>query len=102
MTVESPEELSAQAELKRKAKIRRQEITDRQRAYAHVFNSENEFVKIVMRDLENFCRADRTCFHPDPRMHAAAEGRREVYLRIQDHKTLTIDEFIAKNRGEKV
>jgi len=43
----------------------------------------------VMIDLAKFCRANETCFHPDARLHAVAEGRREVWLRIQQHMNLT-------------
>jgi len=47
----------------------------------------------VMQDLKVFCRADKSCFHPDSRIHAVAEGRREVYLRIQQHLTLAPEEL---------
>lgn len=43
----------------------------------------------VLKDLSKFCRADRTTFDADPRKHAALEGRREVWLRIQQHLNLT-------------
>lgn len=50
-------------------------------------------------DLADFCRASETCFHEDPRVHAAMEGRREVWLRIQDHIHLTHDQLIALRYG---
>ena len=68
----------------------------RQQAYQRVFNPENLFLKDVMADLARFCRATDSCFHLDPRAHAALEGRREVYLRIQDHLKLNPDEMLAK------
>lgn len=37
----------------------------------------------VLADLAVFCRATESCYHDDPRKHAVAEGRREVWLRIQ-------------------
>lgn len=43
----------------------------------------------VLRDLAKFCRANESAFDPDPRIHAALEGRREVWLRIQAHLNLT-------------
>lgn len=43
----------------------------------------------VMIDLARFCRANETCFSPDARIHAVAEGRREVWLRIQQHLNLS-------------
>lgn len=63
----------------------------RSRAYRLTFrdakNSE------VLKDLARFCRADKTCFHADPRLHALAEGRREVWLRIVNHLNLEPDEL---------
>lgn len=43
----------------------------------------------VLKDLARFCRAAETEFHPDPRVHAVLSGRREVFLRIIKHTTLT-------------
>ncbi len=53
-------------------------------------------VEIVLRDLAKFCRANKTCFDPDPRKHAMLEGRREVWLRILEHLKLTPDEYWDK------
>lgn len=47
----------------------------------------------VMEDLAKFCRAHESTFHPDPRVHAALEGRREVWLRIQAHMNLSDDQL---------
>lgn len=46
----------------------------------------------VLIDLASFCRANETCFHPDQRLHAVAEGRREVWLRHQKFLKLTAEE----------
>ena len=43
----------------------------------------------VLADLARFCRANESTFHPDPRVHAVLEGRREVWLRIQKYLRLT-------------
>jgi hypothetical protein len=43
----------------------------------------------VLADLAKFCRANESTFHPDPRIHAVLEGRREVWLRIQKYMRLT-------------
>jgi hypothetical protein len=51
------------------------------RAYRLCFGSAAG--QAVLADLAPFCRAADTCFHQDPRIHAALEGRREVWLRIQ-------------------
>lgn len=34
-----------------------------------------------------------TTFHPDPRMAALLEGRREVWLRIQNHLKMSQDDL---------
>jgi hypothetical protein len=53
----------------------------------------------VLKDLARFCRANESCYHPDPRTHALLEGRREVWLRIQQHKGLTGEELMALYRA---
>lgn len=55
----------------------------------------------VLIDLARFCRADDTCFHEDPRLHAVLEGRREVWLRIQKHLNLTTDQLYAVYAGQQ-
>lgn len=49
----------------------------------------------VMEDLRGFCRAERSCWDADPRVHAVLEGRREVWLRIQQHIQLTPEELLS-------
>lgn len=63
----------------------------RKDAYTAIFASPSG--KVIAEDLRQFCRADASCFHADPRMHAVLEGRREVWLRIQQHTNLSIDEL---------
>lgn len=53
----------------------------------------------VLVDLAEFCRANESCFHQDPRVHAALEGRREVWLRIQEHVHLTPAQLMALRQG---
>ena len=53
----------------------------------------------ALLDLAEFCRANESCFHEDPRMHAALEGRREVWLRIQEHLHLTPAQLMALRQG---
>lgn len=53
----------------------------------------------VLKDLARFCRAHESTFHVDPRAHALAEGRREVWLRIQNHLQLTPDELWELQSG---
>lgn len=74
--------------MRRKAPI---DLKSRQTAYRLAFGSPAG--QEVMRDLAKFCRANETCFHPDPRVHAVAEGRREVWLRITNHFHLPLDQL---------
>lgn len=69
------------------------DFKERQTAYKLVFSSPAG--QMVLRDLMGFCRAGESTFHPDPRTHALLEGRREVFLRIQDHVELTTDQAVA-------
>jgi hypothetical protein len=68
-------------------------IKQRKTAYQLAFTSPagNE----VLMDLVRFCRANRSCFDGDPRIHAVLEGRREVFLRIQEHLHLTPEQLQA-------
>lgn len=59
--------------------------------YRQVFRTPNG--ERVLADLAKFCRANRTTMHPDSRAHALAEGRREVWLHIQQQLQLTEDEL---------
>ena len=55
----------------------------------------------MLRDLSIFCRATESTYHDDARKHAMAEGRREVWLRINEHLNLTEDQlFVLYNREE--
>lgn len=65
-------------------------------AYARLFEGgpTADDLDTVDADLRRFCRVDETTFHPDPRVHAMLEGRREVYLHMQQYATMTTDEII--------
>ena len=69
----------------------RQFLARRRTAYIKTFL--NPFGEEVLLDLAKFCRAHETTFHVDPRVHAVAEGRREVWLRIAKHLQLTDDQL---------
>lgn len=69
-------------------------LRKRKFAYQLVFDKEKPEVQAVLADLARFCRADRTAFHADPRVHAALEGRREVWLRITQHLNLSSEELL--------
>lgn len=63
----------------------------RQRAYQLTFG--NPMGEQVLRDLAKFCRAHEPTFHPDPRVAAQLDGRREVWLRIQAHLNLSSEDL---------
>jgi hypothetical protein len=58
-------------------------LARRRTAYVKAFSG--PFGQEVLQDLAKFCRAHESTFHADARAHAVAEGRREVWLRIQKH-----------------
>lgn len=76
----------------------RQLIGARQYNYQKTFRSPTG--EVVLRDLARFCRANVSTFHEDARLHAVAEGRREVWLRLQSHLQLTPDELWRLTSGE--
>lgn len=63
----------------------------RQSAYQTTFAG--PIGEVVLSDLAKFCRAHSTTFHPDPRIAAQLDGRREVFLRIQQHLQLTDEQL---------
>lgn len=65
----------------------RQFLGDRQYAYKQTFKGPH--ADTVLEDLASFCRANESTFHEDARLHAVAEGRREVWLRLQNHLRLS-------------
>lgn len=77
------------AELQRRASATFEFLRFRKRDYQNTFATPAGARVLV--DLAKFCRADDSCFHEDPRLHAVLEGRREVWLRIQKHLNLTPD-----------
>jgi len=58
-------------------------IFNRQRHYRLTFD--NASGREVLLDLARFCRAHESTFNPDARVAAQLDGRREVWLRIQQH-----------------
>jgi len=65
----------------------RRALGERRFAYQQTFNG--PLARTVLEDLARFCRAHESTFHVDPRAHAMAEGRREVWLRIAQHLNLS-------------
>lgn len=54
----------------------------------------------VLADLGRFCRADEPCWSEDQRHHARLEGRREVWLRIQNELKLPVEELLQRRVGD--
>lgn len=54
----------------------------------------------TLQDLAKFCRANESTFHPDARISGQLDGRREVWLRIQDHLTLSPEQLYKKYGGQ--
>lgn len=75
----------------------RQYLARRRTAYVKTF--QGPFGEEVLADLAKFCRANQSTFHSDPRVHAVAEGRREVWLRVSQHLNLT-DEQLWRLYGQ--
>ncbi len=65
----------------------------RRRKYSYVDTFTTPHGEIVLGDLARFCKAQETCFHIDARAHAVAEGRREVWLRIQTQLNLSEEQI---------
>lgn len=64
-------------------------LRTRKRAYCMAFKTQAG--SDVLRDLIVFCRANQSTYHPDPRKAAMLDGRREVFLRIQQHLNLSTE-----------
>jgi hypothetical protein len=63
----------------------------RQAAYQTTFAGPGG--EVVLADIFKFCRMYKSTFHPDPRVAANLDGRREVALRIQQHLKLTDEQL---------
>lgn len=64
----------------------------RRSAYLQTFGGEGAS-RTVLKDLARFCRANDTTFRPNDREHVLLEGRREVWLRIQRHLNMSVEEI---------
>jgi hypothetical protein len=67
----------------------------RQLAYLRALDPKTESGRLVLEDLAKFCRANSTTFLEDPRLSDVLVGRREVWLRIQEHLRLSEDQLWA-------
>jgi hypothetical protein len=65
-------------------------LNRRRMAYISAFT--NPVGEEVLADLAKFCRATETTHDKDALVAAHLDGRREVWLRIQQHLNLTEDQ----------
>lgn len=76
-------------------------ISNRHAVYSAVFRPGGKMTPAaahVLDDLAAFCGADASTYHDDPRRHAKMEGRREVYLHIQQSLKLDGEKLAALRR----
>lgn len=68
-------------------------VCSRAQCYKTTFDvKHNQADRETLADLAEFCRANKSTFDPDPRVHAVLEGRREVWLRIMANLNLSDEE----------
>lgn len=71
----------------------------RKQAYMQTFQTNQPANVLVLADLQRFCRANETTFNPDARIAANLDGRREVWLRIQNHLNLNEEQLAELYAG---
>lgn len=78
------------ADIQREAVGKAQEfVTQRKAAYHRTFYGTGVDGQAVLADLANFCRAHASTFDGNPSIANRLDGRREVWLRIQQHLQLS-------------
>ena len=68
-------------------------LKQRQLAYQRLFLGHGLATDKVLDDLAKFCRAHESTFHANHSVSGRLDGRREVWLRIQQHLRLTDDQL---------
>jgi hypothetical protein len=71
----------------------------KKRHYQVTFNKQQPSDMIVLSDLAKFCRAGESTFHPDPRIAANLDGRREVFLHITRYLNLSVEQIVQLHAG---
>ena len=74
-------------------------IRRRKQVYHEFFESPGG--QVLLEDLMRFCRAHESTFHPNERISANMDGRREVWLRIQQHLQLDVSTLLTLYTGVK-
>jgi len=87
---EVKEELTRAEKVKQRAK---DHLNARQQNYITTFPKESPTAMAVLENLADFCRANETTYSVDARDHAILEGRRQVWLHINEHLNLTTQEL---------
>jgi len=78
-------------------------VHDRKKAYQLTFPDGTAATNFVLEDLARFCRANESCVVPgDHDRTMLLEGRREVWLRIQQHLNLTAQELMTLYSGKGI
>lgn len=73
----------------------------RKQSYQIAFNTSDG--RLWLDDLARFCRASETCVIPGDRDRTLVlEGRREVWLRIQNHLGLTNEQLLMLYGGPEI
>ena len=72
---------------------------DKGKSYALTFQLTQPANLHVLADLAKFCRANESTFHPDARIAAMLDGRREVWLHIQKYLNLTEEQIVQLANG---
>lgn len=67
----------------------------RKKSYQSIFGDAGAASSEAMKDLAKFCFAEKSCAVPDPYQTMLQSGRREVWLRIQQHLHLQPEELAA-------
>jgi hypothetical protein len=66
-------------------------LSGRRHAYQVTFDGPEG--RKVLLDLARFCRAHESTFHENERLSNQLDGRREVWLRIQQHMNMTDEDL---------
>ena len=78
-------------------------LSERKTAYQLTFPNNTTASDIVLEDLARFCRANESCVVPgDHDRTLLLEGRREVWLRIQQHLQLTPEQLMSLFTGKGI
>lgn len=71
----------------------------KKRHYQLVFQKTQPSDMIVLADLFKFCRMGESTFHPDARIAANLDGRREVALHIARYLNLSVEQIVQLQAG---